>query len=147
MIILGALAVAALWGATPVIHAHVFERGDATAPFVLVAGGIAYTACLAAYAVWHRRALAATWARVSTTTLLWIAAAAVFTGFAAHILYYAVLTQASRASHILAGLLFAAPLFSLLYAVVFLGETPTPSSVAGVLLVTAGVVTLGLTRI
>jgi uncharacterized membrane protein len=135
-----ALFVAFLWGVQPAVYKHVLKRVDPKV--VMTVSGAFYLACLLAFAAFNHGVVARGVRALGWSDVTWIGLTCVFTVFLANVIYVHVLQK--HASHVVSALVYASPAFTLAVAWLFLKgeESLTPSSVAGVALITLGVVLL-----
>lgn len=131
-----ALLVAFLWGTLPAVHKYLLGRHDPISVIVLSAA--VYAVCTLSLAVWY-------WPRIKKDVATWrprtfaiLAANTIIAGFVANLLYMHVLKK--HDSYIVSALVCISPAFTLLLAVLFLGERPTGVGALGVVLIVAGVV-------
>lgn len=139
--LVGALAVAALWSAQPIIHKHLLA--SLSAPTMMVLGTAVYAVCLAVFAAlkWPeiRRDVAT---KLTRHHVFWIAVSSLAGGFAAQLLYYKLLA-AHPASRVVP-IVYAAPVFTMALAVLVFRERVPPRAALGALLVVAGIVLISL---
>jgi uncharacterized membrane protein len=131
-----ALFVAFLWGTLPAVHKYVLGRHDPVS--VIAVSAAIYAVCTIALVFWY-------WPRIKKDVATWrprtfaiLAANTIIAGFLANLLYMYVLKK--HDSHIVSALVCISPVFTLLLAVLFLGERPTALGALGVVLIVAGVV-------
>ena len=138
-----ALAVALLWGLTPVLHKLVMERGVRQATLIVTSFSM-YAVCAIAYGVANAGTIAEDLRnRVGIRELAAIAVGAVGGGFLANILFVRAL-HASRGSAVVTGLTYGAPLFTVIAAYFLLRERLQMRAMVGILLIVAGSVALTL---
>lgn len=138
MLILAALLVAFLWGATPIIHKHVLKY--VSPAVILVVGGTAYYITLLAYAAYNWKKLYPEIQTLTAINTFWICLASLIMSFVAKILYLHVLKK--KESYVVSALVFSAPFFTAILAVLLLKEKVTLEKLVGVMLIVIGIVVL-----
>jgi len=138
MLTLAALLVAFLWGATPIIHKHVLRFVSPSV--ILVVGGTAYYIALIGYAAYNWKTLYPEMINLTVMNAFWICLAALIMSFVAKIIYLYVLKK--KESYVVSALVFSAPFFTAILAVLLLNEKVTLEKLVGVMLIVIGIVVL-----
>ena len=134
------LFVAALWGLSPLLDRTVLQRSGCSPVTVMVVGLACYALSLSAYALWHGRSIARDIrSRLSAADVGLIALASVGTGFVGNLVYLNALRRAEGSAPAVSALVYCAPLFTLLFAVLLTGERVGALAAGGILLIVAGV--------
>lgn len=137
-----ALSAAALWGIVPIFHKSILA---AIEPTTLLAITFSLPALLVFPYILFQRHTFMKDVRKLTPTLWFLAIFALpITLLLANLLYLRVLKHLP--SHVATPLTYSSPLFTLILAALFLREPITLQATMGVLLIVAGVITLGLSH-
>lgn len=139
-----ALSVAMLWGLTPILNKYVMSAHDAPPAAVLLVSGMAYLVALACFAMYHNADAIRQVRALSTRSLSTIVLTSLLTGFVANILFIYVLHD--HASYVVTSLVYSAPVFTLLLAIVVLRERVTVVGVVGSVLMLAGMLCVALSN-
>ena len=129
------LTVAALWGIAPVIHKYLLSS-DVDAKTIMVIGGISYFLVLLVYWWMYAGEIQKSIARISFMDVILICIASVVMNFVAKILYLYALQK--HESSIVSALVYSAPLFTFVCAVVLLKERITLWKLGGIILIVIG---------
>lgn len=137
-----AILIAFLWGVMPVCHKYVLKSHDPLA--LIIVGSAVYAVCTFVL-------LAVQWRRIKKDLVTWrwrtvalLGGVTVVSAFLANLLYMYILQK--NESHIVIALVCTSPAFTYLLAMALLGERPTAMSTLGVVLITAGIVCVGMQR-
>jgi len=134
-----ALFIAFLWGLATVIHKYVLKT---ISPKVAMAvGSIFYFICICIFVVYNWNHLKTEVPKIDKICLFWIAVASI-AGFLAYLIYYYILKK--HDSYVVSALINAAPVFTLLLAVLLLKEKINVYGSLGVLFIVIGVILLAL---
>lgn len=140
--ILGSLAVAILWAASPIIHKHVFNTAHIAPTTAMILGALFFFLFMIPFAYTERKGLREDAAKLSRSVLLWLALASLAGGFLGNLLYYRILRH--HAAYVVTAIMYSSPLFVALFGVVFLRERMSVPSIVGVVLIFTGICLLAL---
>jgi len=130
-----ALLVAFLWGIQPVVLKHLLKRFSWTTVLVVVV--MVQTLCVAGLGIYHSSSVTSELQRFEYADMGVVAFVAIVTMFVSSLVYFSILHQ--HASSVVATLVYTAPVFTLLFAYLFLHERITPTLGVGLALVVSGV--------
>ena len=137
-VITASLMVSFLWGLNPVINKHIL---DTLNPKLLICiEGIIFFFCLIFYGYCNWFEIKKDLPKVNLKYFLLILISAVVTGFLANVIYLTVLHN--HESYVISALVFSAPFFTLILAMIFLKEKINIYGFVGVLLIVFGVICL-----
>lgn len=132
-----ALGISVMWGLQPVVHKYVLSVKKIDPKAILFVGGVGYTTALALFSTYYFEDVRHEVTRMDWTTIVIIAALSVITAFVANLLYLNVLKD--HATFVVTALMYSAPVFTLILAVLLLREKVTPLSGLGGVLMLLGV--------
>ena len=135
-VVLMAMTVALLWGVAPVVHKYVLH-GRVSEKIILVVGGVAYFIVLMMYWVVHAPEIQHGFKTIRWLDIILISIASVFMNLFAKIIYLNALKHAE--SYVISSLVYSAPLFTLLFAVLLLHEQVTLWKLVGVCMIVGGI--------
>lgn len=136
-IVLG-LAVAFLWGVSPILHKNLLK--DMSRHSLMVFGSVIYTICICIYAYNHKQVISEDFGNISQKSIVMLVLSSGICGFLASLWYYQLMRD--HPSHIVTALTYSSPIFTLLLAELLLKEHSDTYSRIGILLITAGIVVL-----
>jgi len=132
-------SVILLWSLHPIAQKYVM-RSIASDEFVVVTG-LVYFACVVLYVIGTRMRLGDVFAKLSLIDRLLILFVGSLSYFASSLLYSKLMQL--RDSHWVVAITYATPvLLTTMFAILFLREQPSPKTIAGILLMSSGVLLL-----
>ena len=131
-----ALSVAFLWGIHPVISKHLLSSQDISFQTLMVISSFVYFLCTILLAIYYWPEVKKDIPKMTLRNVGWICVISIISGFVANLIYFNVLKK--HKSYVVAALIYAAPVFSLICGVAFLNEKLSFYGLIGVLLVIAG---------
>lgn len=132
------LVIAILWSFTPILHKYVLNYND---PFIVILiGSIFYAGCTIIYACIYWKRIKTEMKNVSIKTIIILGISSIFTVFLAGILL-AYLSKSNNSFSVTA-LTFTAPLFTTIWAYLFLHEDVSVVSFIGVVFIVFGAILL-----
>lgn len=132
------LIIALLWSITPILHKYVLNYND---PFIVILiSSLFYAGCTIIYSCVYWKRIKNELKEVDKKTIIILGISSIFTVFLANIIL-TYLTKYNKSFSVTA-LTFSAPLFTTLWAYLFLHEEISLTSLIGVLLIVIGIIIL-----
>lgn len=131
------LLVAFMWSLLPLIQKTLLK--SISVEVLMVLGGVAYAVLLVAFFAIHRKKVAREWHTVNLRVVGLVMAIGAL-AFVPNIIFLHLLSK--HESYIVTALTFVSPVFTAALAYLFLKENVTWASLAGVVLIVAGVMLL-----
>lgn len=135
-VVVPALLVAFLWGIHPVITKFLLSSQDISFQTLIVLSSAAYFMCTIGLAVYYRDVMKKDVSKMTWRNIFWISVISILCGFLANLIYFKVLK--THQSYVVSALIYAAPMFSLLCAWLFLREKISKYGLLGVMLIIVG---------
>lgn len=141
-VVLG-LIISALWGSSAVLNKFILSHVHFAT--LMIVSGIAYTVCFLGLMIFYKDLWMKEVKKITGSILALILLTTVFTAFLPILLYYKLMS--SNPSHIVVALTCAAPLFAFALSYYFLQEQITMWSIAGIVLIVAGLICISMNKI
>jgi len=137
-----ALFIAFVWGATPIVHKHIFNSFAFMTPeAMIVAGGVFYFVFTMCYFYCNKAKVTQPLKKLPVSVLALMGSCAL-AGFLANYLYFNVIGK--HASYLVSGLIFSSPFFTLILSYLFLKEEISLTSMIAIALIVSGIVMLAI---
>lgn len=137
-----ALFIAFLWGMSPIIHKVALHK--ISPPTALVISSIFYMSCVVVYAMIYKDTIIKDVHALDVRIMCMLAFTSIVCGFLSNIIYFGIIKKYE--SHIVSALIYACPIFTLIFASLFLRERISRFGVIGVVLITLGVICLAFNK-
>lgn len=137
-----ALAISFMWGLQPVVHKYIMSVKHVDPKAVIFVGGISYTVAIVCFSGFFYNEVIRDVSQMNWVTIAMIATLSILTAFVANILYLYVLRDHS--SFVVTSLMYSAPVFTLIMAILLLEEDVTCLSAIGGALMLMGVMFFAL---
>jgi drug/metabolite transporter (DMT)-like permease len=134
------LFIAFLSGVLPVIHKHLLKKFNPMS--ILIFSGVTYFTVLVLFMFTQMDQLKKDISKLTTVDLLWVLAGSIGCVFLSNIIYYHVLQN--NKSYLVSALIDCAPVFTLLFAILFLKEQITKLSILGIIFIISGVICISI---
>jgi len=134
------LLISFLWGIQTVIHKHLLKHISGIS--IMVYSSIIYTSLLIIFGYYNRKILIKDSKKINVRIGSIIFFTAVFTLFLTNILYYYILKN--HESGIVSSLISASPIFTVVFAYLFLKEQISMYGYVGILSVVIGVILINI---
>ena len=134
--ILLALCVSFLWGTVPVVHKYLLTKYQPIT--IMIMSNVVYLSLLLITVVFERKAFLTDINKMSLNDSLIIVSAAIFGLYIGYKLYYYVLKD--HKSSIISSLIYSSPIFTLLFAYIFLKERLSIYGYLGIFSILMGVI-------
>jgi drug/metabolite transporter (DMT)-like permease len=136
MYVIIALFVAFLWGIQPIIYKHLLQSIDLKT--IVAIGSFFYSICASLFGIYYWKDIERGLKKIDMKSVGLIGASTICAAFLANILILYVLKDNSCA--VVSALIYSAPIFTLLFAYLFINEKISFASIAGIVMIVSGVV-------
>lgn len=133
------LLIAILWSIAPLLHKVVYKSGI-NPKTMMILSGLFYSGALAVYSALNYKSVIADWSKLNYGVVGLIAFAVIVTAFLSNLIYYYAIKK--YPAFLVTGLSYAAPLFTVLIAWLFMIEHVSLLGLVGVVLIVSGTVCL-----
>lgn len=134
--ILLALAIAFLWGIPPVIHKQLLTKYNWVT--IMLSSSLVYFILIGVLSLSKRREITADLKKINACDIAILVSLPFFTVFIAQIIYYYILKD--HESSIISALIYSSPVFTLVFAYLFLKERLDMYGLSGIFAIITGVV-------
>jgi len=131
-----ALLISFLWGVQPVIHKHLLKKYNHIT--IMLVSSIVYFALLIVTSIIKNKEVMADLQKMTARDLSILTALSFFTVFMANIIYYYILKD--HESSLISALIYSSPVFTLIFAYLFLKERLDIYGLSGIFAIIAGVI-------
>lgn len=138
------LTLSFLWGLLPAVHKAVLNN-NTHHHVVMVISGLAYFFALLVFIIMNNKLLITEGKKIKPSVVIYLAVATICCTFTGSLIYYYALSNYD--SHIVTAIAYSCPVFTLIFAYLFLKEDIHILGFIGVLLIVSGVVCIGLNEI
>jgi len=131
-----ALLISFLWGVQPVIHKHLLKKYNHIT--IMLVSSIVYFALLIVTSIIKNKEVMADLQKMTARDLSILTALSFFTVFMANLIYYYILKD--HESSLISALIYSSPVFTLIFAYLFLKERLDIYGLSGIFAIIAGVI-------